>query len=202
MFNLINIKKMTRVNFKNSVIALAIGLSVVSCGGGGSKQQSGAATSEEAKGSSAVKPKIEGIVEGIFGVYGLKDEDVTPAGTKIERDESYQRIHGDNIILANIEFPNFNSEAAKAAFPDYIKDLMKAVANADDAGKPKVDVSEEIGLLPKTYDQMINEGLIKPKVNSMGMSWSCYYVYGGKNLVLSATQMDYLYTVQITLLNN
>ena len=37
---------MTRVNFKNSVIALAIGLSVVSCGGRGGNQQSGAATSE------------------------------------------------------------------------------------------------------------------------------------------------------------
>jgi hypothetical protein len=46
MFNVINFKEMTRVNFKNSVIALAIGLTVVSCGGGNSNKQSGAATPE------------------------------------------------------------------------------------------------------------------------------------------------------------
>jgi hypothetical protein len=40
---------MTRVNFKNSVIALAIGLVMVSCGGRGGNQQSGSATSETAK---------------------------------------------------------------------------------------------------------------------------------------------------------
>ena len=40
---------MTTINFKNSVIALAIGLAVVSCGGGGGNQQSGTATSEGAK---------------------------------------------------------------------------------------------------------------------------------------------------------
>jgi hypothetical protein len=37
---------MTKVNFKNSLIALAIGLVVVSCGGGNSNKQSGVATSE------------------------------------------------------------------------------------------------------------------------------------------------------------
>ena len=40
---------MTTVNFKNSMIALAIGLVMVSCGGRGGNQQSGTATSEEAK---------------------------------------------------------------------------------------------------------------------------------------------------------
>jgi hypothetical protein len=50
MFNSINFKKMTtKVNFKNSVIALAIGLTVASCGGRGGNQQSGTATTETAK---------------------------------------------------------------------------------------------------------------------------------------------------------
>ena len=50
MFNSINCKKMNTIaNFKNSVIALAIGLAVVSCGGRGGNQQSGAETSEGAK---------------------------------------------------------------------------------------------------------------------------------------------------------
>ena len=40
---------MTTVNFKNSVIALAIGLAVVSCGSRGGNQQSGAVTTETAK---------------------------------------------------------------------------------------------------------------------------------------------------------
>ena len=37
---------MRTVNFKNSVIALAIGLSVISCGGRGGNQQSGTVTTE------------------------------------------------------------------------------------------------------------------------------------------------------------
>ena len=47
---------MTRVNFKNSLIALAIGLSVVSCGGRGGNQQSGGAseTKTETKAETTV----------------------------------------------------------------------------------------------------------------------------------------------------
>ena len=46
---------MTTVNFKNSVIAVAIGLSVVSCGGRGGNQQSGTETSESAKVETTTK---------------------------------------------------------------------------------------------------------------------------------------------------
>ena len=53
---------MTKMNLKNSVIAVAIGIAVVSCGGRGGNQQSGGATAEtaqvESKGgsSSAIWP--------------------------------------------------------------------------------------------------------------------------------------------------
>jgi hypothetical protein len=64
MFNSINFSKMTtRVNFKISVIALAIGLTVASCGGRGSNQQSGTATTETAK----VESK-GGISDNLFDV--------------------------------------------------------------------------------------------------------------------------------------
>jgi hypothetical protein len=44
---------MTKVNFKNSVIALAISLVMVSCGGRGGNQQSGSAATTEAKTETA-----------------------------------------------------------------------------------------------------------------------------------------------------
>ena len=44
---------MTKVNFKNSVIALAIGLVMVSCGGGNSKQQQSTAETPESTEQSA-----------------------------------------------------------------------------------------------------------------------------------------------------
>jgi len=49
---------MKRVNFKNSVIALAIGLFTVSCGGGGSKQQSGGAPETKTE-TKAATPAAE-----------------------------------------------------------------------------------------------------------------------------------------------
>jgi hypothetical protein len=59
MFNLINFNKMTTVNFKNGVIAAAIGLALVSCGGRGGNQQSGAASETKTEAATTVK-KVEG----------------------------------------------------------------------------------------------------------------------------------------------
>ena len=51
---------MKRVNFKNSLIAAAIGLTVVSCGGrGGNKQQSSEASETKTEAATSVK-KVEG----------------------------------------------------------------------------------------------------------------------------------------------
>jgi hypothetical protein len=50
---------MKRINFKNSVIALAIGLSVVSCGGRGGNQQSGTETTDT-KTEQATTEKSDG----------------------------------------------------------------------------------------------------------------------------------------------
>ena len=54
MFNLININIMKRVNLKISVIALAIGLVMVSCGGGGNKQQQSATTETEIRNTNEI----------------------------------------------------------------------------------------------------------------------------------------------------
>jgi hypothetical protein len=59
MVNLININKMAKVNFKNSVIALAIGLVTVSCGGSGNKPQSGNASETKTEQAAPAKKVSE-----------------------------------------------------------------------------------------------------------------------------------------------
>jgi len=61
---------MTKVNFKISVIALAIGLFAVSCGDG-SKQQSGSATPETAQTEATGSGSLEKAAEGLFPGSGL-----------------------------------------------------------------------------------------------------------------------------------
>jgi hypothetical protein len=85
---------MKRVNFKNStgahlygrptvifmirafIMMLAIGVCAVSCGGGGSKPQQTATPETQ---TEQAKPKVE----GLFGAFGLTDEDVTPKGSTL-----------------------------------------------------------------------------------------------------------------------
>jgi hypothetical protein len=61
MFNLINLNKITKVNLKISVIALAIGMFAVSCSGG-SKQQNGSATTETKTEQAATNATVVQIV--------------------------------------------------------------------------------------------------------------------------------------------
>ena len=75
---------MTKMKFKNSLIALAIGLVMVSCGGRGGNQQSGAAT-PESSGQAAKEnlsehydavemPKVEFIEDWMLPVDGILTE--------------------------------------------------------------------------------------------------------------------------------
>jgi hypothetical protein len=177
----------TSVIFKNSVIAVAIGLVMASCGGRGGNQQSGAATTEtkteQAKGSSAAKPKVE----GIFGAFGLTDADVTPKGATVTLDGVYTKLN-DSHIQATALFDNWNDAAGYAAYPGYIADVMKAIAKADDYGRPSVKTKDGTPTLrSKTYDEMVSEGLFPTeadidKERTVRASWECHYTYGGKRV--------------------
>ena len=67
----------TRVNIKNIVIALAIGLVMVSCGGRGGNQQGGAATTETQTEQATPDTKT---VSGFLSQIGLTETDVKPEG--------------------------------------------------------------------------------------------------------------------------
>ena len=201
MSNLINNKKMTTVNFKNSLIALAIGVAVVSCGGRGGNQQSGAATSEAqtetAKSSgNTVKPKVE----GIFGEFGLTDADVTPQGSTLTLDGVYTKISEEH-IQATALFANWNDAAGYAAYPGYIADVMKAIAKADDYGRPSVKMKDgSVTLQPKTYDEMVSEGLFPTeadidKERTIKASWECHYTYGGKTVRFTVSVLGAQYQI-------
>jgi len=70
---------MKRVNFKNSVIAMAIGLSVVSCGGSGSKQQSQSTAAAPDTKTEQATPDTK-TVSGFLSQIGLTETDVKPEG--------------------------------------------------------------------------------------------------------------------------
>jgi hypothetical protein len=70
----------TKVNFKNGVIAVAIGVVMVSCGGRGGNQQSGAATSEAKTEQVAPANEVDkSTVAGFLSQFGLTEADVKPA---------------------------------------------------------------------------------------------------------------------------
>ena len=154
---------MTKMNLKNSVIAMAIGLSVVSCGGRGGNQQSGTATSETqtetVSSGSVVKPKVE----GIFGEFGLTDADVTPQGATIEPNAGFNEVNKGKVIMAISLFPNWDEAAGKAAWAGYVENLKKAVTKADDTG--------EIILVEDDDEK-----------------WSAYYTYGDKRVYIRTLQ--------------
>jgi hypothetical protein len=190
---------MKRVNFKNSVRALAIGLSVVSCGGSGNKPQQLATSetkTEQAKSSSAAKPKVE----GIFGEFGLTDKDVTPKGSTLTLDGVYTKLD-DSHIQATALFDNWNDAAGYAAYPGYIADVMKAIAKADDYGRPSVKTKDGTPTLrSKTYDEMVSEGLLPTeadidKERTIRASWECHYTYGGKSVRFTVSVLGAQYQI-------
>ena len=63
---------MTKVNFKISVIALAIGMVMVSCGGGNKQQQS--ATTSETK-TEAKADDVYSVPKDKFGIVGFKTQE-------------------------------------------------------------------------------------------------------------------------------
>ena len=70
---------MTRVNFKNSVIALAIGVATISCGSRNSNAQQQAATPETAQ-TATQQVAQNADVAKILSLGGLSESDIKPDG--------------------------------------------------------------------------------------------------------------------------
>lgn len=119
---------MKTVNFKNSVIALAIGLFAVSCGCGGSKQQSESATSDktqieskaEDKGNKSYEfPDIpvlnEWATADIWKAMGLPEDlkPATPENVNISFRNSIYPLNGEDGLMfeCNAENDAFNNMA-------------------------------------------------------------------------------------------
>jgi len=67
---------MTKTNIKNSVIALAIGLIMVSCGGRNSNKQNGSSTPEKSQTTTTQTSSVT----KILSLSGLSENDIKPNG--------------------------------------------------------------------------------------------------------------------------
>ena len=173
------------------VMVLALSL-LTACGGGGGNSS----TPSGGNNSTSTPPTTSGNntpsggdekpkVEGIFGDFGLTDKQVTPEGATTTLDGVYGKVD-DSHIQATALFPNWDDAAGKAAYPDFIKNVMKAIAEADDYGRPSVD--DGTGTLrSKTYDEMVSEGLLPTETKDDGTRWECRYTYGGKEVAFSVS---------------
>ena len=110
---------------KNSVIALAIGLIVISCGGGGSKQQQSGSASTETKAEKSVKAK--GATEkakNLLSKYGLSFDVLKP------QDAFYANVTFTDEEVRFI-LPQGTQKNLKA---DFTK-MIEAIKSASDDGK-------------------------------------------------------------------
>ena len=112
---------------KNSVIALAIGLIVISCGGGGSKQQQSGSASTETKAEKSVKAKGAEVTEKaktLLSKYGLTFDALKP------QDAFYADVTFTDEEVRFI-LPQGTQKNLKA---DFTK-MIEAIKSASDDGK-------------------------------------------------------------------
>ena len=142
------------------------------------------------------KPRIE----GMFGGFGLTDDDVTPQGATVTVDGYYTKLN-DSHIQATAQFANWNDAAGRAAYPGYIADVMKAIAKADDYGRPSVDMNDgSVALQPKTYDEMVSEGLLPTEADvdagkTIQASWECTFTYSGESVRFTVSVLGAQYQI-------
>jgi hypothetical protein len=140
MFNLINFKEMnTTVNVKYSLIALAIGLTVISCGGGGGKKQQNSNVSEttnEAKTTASQNIKSENYTEGAtakMNSLGKTEKDrriVTVALDKEDRTTYKVYTYANGKCTDYSEYVFFTTKSDKSDF-----DYEKTRARTGEAGE-------------------------------------------------------------------
>ena len=186
------------------IALLAVGLVLVGCSGkknssvsgsGGTTTESRASGGNTPSGSNE-KPKVE----GIFGAFGLTDKDVTPKGSTLTLDAVYTKLN-DSHIQATALFDGWNDAAGRAAYPGYIADVMKAIAKADDYGRPSVNTKDGTPTLhPKTYDEMVSEGLLPTEANvdagkTIQASWECSFTFSGESVRFTVSVLGAQYQI-------
>jgi hypothetical protein len=110
-------------------VLLLMALSLAACSGkkennGSSANGSSQSASQSNSGGSS------NTVSGMFGEYGISDEDIAIDGVTFELNEGYNKVN-KNRTQALALFPNWDDAACKAAFPDYAENLKNAVAKID-----------------------------------------------------------------------
>ena len=135
-------------------LALIMALSLAACGGtdGGGKTTN---------------------VDGIFGEYGITDENIALESAMFVPDEGYNKTHNGSRIMAMAAFPNEDEAAGKAAWPGLVENLKKAVAEISNSSEVITEDTETC--------------------------WSAYYNYEDKEVYIVATQMGA--KIQIEVLN-
>ena len=147
-------------------------------------------------GGNTEKPKVE----GIFGAFGLTDADIKPEGAEVTLDAVYTKLN-DSHIQATALFANWNDAAGRAAYPGFIADVMKAIAEADDYGRPSVNMNDgSVALQPKTYDEMVSEGLLPTEADvdagkTIQASWECSFTYSGESVRFTVSVLGAQYQI-------
>jgi hypothetical protein len=134
---------MKKVNFKNSVIALAIGLVTVSCGGGNTNKQNGTATetkpetkTEQAASNNETRD-WQGIIKKNWGA-----DIVMPNGwttEKVNLDEANGKVYHVEVEL------NVGGTASAMDFLNTVFEATKAVA---------ANGNHEVGVNAQTYSSI------------------------------------------------
>ena len=179
---------MTKKNFKNSVIALAIGLSVISCGGRNSNAQQSGGSSEAANVETGSTAQVAGSMDAFSeeDMYEISQRWIDnfpmknlgkPKGSKVEMASA-----GEDIFTMNFECAN--PPAVCVSYAKAVWDLNKGIAEkgelliyvggdtrykpADNFAQTKYEDSENYswyyysgGVLWETTVRVFNDKLIK-----------------------------------------
>jgi hypothetical protein len=162
---------MKKVNLKISVIALAIGMCLVSCGGGNKKQQNtaGKVVEEAVKEAKITNSFSEAAAEASMKkLAGLGKVNVAPDFPYII-DEDTKANYGDN-SHAQYFFIKEDGDITKEEYRAWLKKVFDATAAVSDDGYNIQGYGFGEGEIKITFDEVLNKGLMKV--------WS--YKYKGK----------------------
>jgi hypothetical protein len=153
---------MTKVNFKISMIALAIGLFAVSCGGGNKKQSdaSGKKTDVEAATEILANSKDKEVTEANYQSYikkGYGVDATTPAGWKFNSVRAYTYSEDNENVMVTFQT---GDGAAKVA--DIAKTLFDQTAAISADGNFAIDVDNNSSAPKKGAAYATFADLFKP----------------------------------------
>jgi hypothetical protein len=184
---------MKTINFKNSVIALAIGMATVSCGGGNSSKNnaSGKKTDVEAAKELVAKADDKGVTDDNWQAFIKKNYGVdaaVPAGWKFLQVRAYGFSTDNESIIVAFETTGDNAtkvaDAAKALF-----DKPKAFSSG---GNFSMDVDNN-STVPKkgktyaTFDEVFKPNALYDGVTAINQE---FWYYTGANGTLQSVTVN------------